>query len=190
MAQQFAGKGRAEDAHSVRAARVGVAALLALSCWACKPRFDQALPPDVEAHFAAADSWDVYQLARIGETFEPGRPQVNVAGYVMDATSRKVTVEGEKLSRLRSAVRVGMEATRHNPPAIVAALGGDEFLVAASHGGHEMALVFEFWSDSSDGSQVAAYCGTPTGVGWVNTDPSARPLFVQLFAPAPPEQAR
>jgi hypothetical protein len=190
MAQPFAVGSLAERAHSVRAATVGVAALLALSCWACKPEFHQALPPDVEAHFAAANSWDVYQISRSEETFEPGRPLVNVAGYVMDATSRKVTVEGEKLSRLRSAVRVGMEATRHNPPAIVAALGGDEFLVAASHGEREMALVFEFWPDSPDGSQVAAYCGTPTGVGWVNTDTSARPLFLELFAPAPQERAR
>ncbi len=73
------------------AATLSLAALLALSSWSCKPQFHQALPPDVEAHFAAANSWDVYEA---GFFRGDGRPVVEIAGCRIDAASRKVTVIG------------------------------------------------------------------------------------------------
>lgn len=173
MAQQFAVGSLAERAHSVRAATVGVAALLALSCWACKPRFHQTLPPDFEAHFAAANSWDVYE---VGVFNDSSRPMVEIAGLRIDAASRKVTVSSEQRAQLLAAIRAGVAAEAHNPPTLVLAVGPG-YLIAANHGGREMAMAFQFL----DPPRINFYGADPSGDAFANTDSSPREVLSGLF---------
>jgi len=173
MAQQFAVGSLAERAHSVRAATVGLAALLALSNWSCKPSFDQALPPDVDAHFAAADSWDVYEVGFFNDS---SRPMVKIAGLRIDAASRKVTVSGEQRAQLLAAIRAGVAAEAHNPPTLVLAVGPG-YLVAADHAGREMAMAFQFLEPP----RINFYGADPSVEAFVNTDSSPREVLSELF---------
>jgi hypothetical protein len=173
MAQPFAVGSLAERAQAVRAATVGLAALLALTNWACKPKFHQALPPDVEAHFAAANSWDVYQVGFFNDS---SRPMMEIAGLRIDAASRKVTVSGEQRAQLLAAIRAGVEAEAHNPPTLVLAVGPG-YLVAANHGGREMAMAFQFL----DPPRINFYGADPSGETFVNTDPSSSEVLSELF---------
>jgi hypothetical protein len=155
------------------AATTSLAALLALSNWACKPEFHQTLPPDVEAHFAAANSWDVYEAAFFNDS---SRPMVEIAGRRIDAGSRKVTVSGEQRVQLLAAIRAGVAAEAHNPPTLVLAVGPG-YLVAANHAGREMAMAFQFLAPP----RINFYGVDPSTDAFVNTNSSPREVLSELF---------
>ncbi len=164
------------------AATKGLASLLALACLACSPCHRHALPTEVASHFESATAWDVYQIEWAAD---PGRRLSQVAGYRFDGASRKVTLVGEKLVQMRSAIGAGIEAKACNPPEIAAVLA-PEYLVAARHDGRDMALVFQF----GEAPRIDYYTGDKLESGAVNSDSASREIFLQLFQPQNKEQAR
>jgi len=155
--------------------------LLTLSCTACSRGPRQALPVDVESHFAAAAAWDVYEV----RWSDDPDLSVRVAGYPVDTSWRKVTVVGEELERLRSTIWAGIEAAARKAPELASVLA-PEYLVAARHGERDMALVFQFVG----APRIDYYTGDESDAGMVNSDSSPREVLLRLFPPGEPEQAR
>jgi hypothetical protein len=59
-------------------------------------------------------------------------------------------------------------------------------MVVASHGGQDMAMVFQY----ADPSTVGYYSGTPSSSGSINMDVAPCEFLRQLFQPVNQEQAR